>query len=289
MLLRFTLGAVAILACAAPALAQKPGQNGTTLAASKTIDICSLDDQTWLYSGEVSVWNEGVLDTVGLAIKDCIQHKITGKFADVYCAASFDPAPTSIPAGTTKETATVFKYTITGAPLPGDIRNAAAVTILNHSGSLGKAKGPEPKATWNNGAPPPCDFTPDGLGCTLTQGYWGNKPGVTWPGENQRADPFFASGYTWQQILDASAGGNGYIILAKQYIAAVLNHENGAHVPSGVQGVLDFATGFFSGTTTPGLACPSPSSCGPQKTWGAILDSYNNGEYPGGPLHCTDE
>ncbi len=37
------------------------GVNGTTLAGYKTIDICTVDDATWRYSGEIAVWNEGVL------------------------------------------------------------------------------------------------------------------------------------------------------------------------------------------------------------------------------------
>jgi len=283
------LGAVACVTfLAVGALAQRTGSNGTTLAATKTIEICKVDVDTWRYSGEISLWNQGVLDTIGLAINDCIQNKTGGgQFKDAYCTTNFDPALTEIPAGTTLETATVFKYSIEGDPLAGDIRNIAKITILNHSGSLGKPKGPEPKDTWTGGDPPLCDQDLGG-GCTYTQGYWGNKPGVVWPAEFDRTSLFFNSGLTWQQVLDASAGGNGYVILAKQYIAAVLNQANGADVPTGVQEILTLATGYFAGAADPYTACPAASDCGAQKTWGGILDSYNNGEYPGGPLHCEE-
>ena len=41
------------------ALAAKPPgtTNGTTLQASKTIDVCVNDDGSYTYSGVVSVWN----------------------------------------------------------------------------------------------------------------------------------------------------------------------------------------------------------------------------------------
>jgi hypothetical protein len=45
-------------------------QNGTTLAAVKTIDICDNGNGTWTYSGEIAIWNQGAIDTLGLAIDD---------------------------------------------------------------------------------------------------------------------------------------------------------------------------------------------------------------------------
>ena len=96
---------------------------------------------------------------------------------------------------------------------------------------------------------------------------------------------FFSSGLTWQQILETPpAGGNAYLILAHQYIAARLNRASGASAPAGVQTVLHHATTFFSGGTT--LDSCGGSACGTQKTWAGILDTYNNGQYPGAPAHC---
>jgi hypothetical protein len=122
-----------------------------------------------------------------------------------------------------------------------DIRNVANVTILNHSNYAGTPYGPSPKATWTGGVPPPC-VQPLPGGCTYTQGYWGNKPGVVWPAPYDRNATFYLSGQTWQQALDTSVNvSQGYYQLAHQYIAAVLNEANGASVPSGVQDILNQA------------------------------------------------
>jgi hypothetical protein len=295
---------VATLALAGPAAAAPSSKSGTTLAAVKTIDICEVTPATdttpatWRYSGEIALWNEGAIDTIGLAITDCIQNKTgSGQFQDAYCTTTFDPVLHEIVAGTTQLTASTFSYSIEAAALAGFIRNIARITILNHSGSVGTPKGPEPKDTWASEVKP----CPTECGCVYTQGYWGSKPGVVWPSPYDRNALFFLSGLTWQQILDGPVGGNGYFILAHQYIAAVLNKANGACVPDGVQGVLDEATAWLNANTQgtdkigtgkdaiPATGCYVAGSCGTQKDWGALLDDYNNGVYEGGPLHCGDE
>lgn len=276
-----------------PALAA--GASGTTLAASKTIEICRVNDSTWRYYGEISVWNQGVVFTQGLAIQDCIQNKTgSGQFADVpgYCTTTFDPLLQEIAPGTTDLTADVYKYKIEGAPLTGDIRNIARVTITNHSGSLGTPKGPEPKATYEGSIPPPLCADTVQCGCTYTQGYWGNKPGVVWPSPYDRDATFYLSSKTWQQVLDMSVNdAPGYYQLAHQYIAAVLNQANGACVPSDVETLLDTAENWLS-VHTPSECAKLPKGappCGEQTTWAGILGSYNEGGYPGGPKHCGDE
>ncbi len=282
------LGVVALLAggLVTQAAAAKSTNSGTTLAAVKTIDICSVDETTWRFSGEIAVWNQGAIDTVGLAITDCIQNKPgSGQFKDVYCTTTFDPVLHEVAAGTVQATADVYKYSIDAAPLAGDIRNIARVTILNHSSSIGKAFGPEPKATWTGGTPPPCN---EEKGCVFTQGYWANKPGVEWPDGFSRDAAFFSSGQTWQQVMDTPVNvSQAYYQLAHQYIAAVLNQANGASVPSGVQDILNQAENWL--TNNAPSACTANGSCGTQKDWAAILDDYNNGLYPGGPPHCGDE
>lgn len=274
-----------------PVAAKGGGQNGTTLAAYKTIDICDNGDGTWTYSGEIAVWNEGAAVTQGLAIKDCIQFKSFdggGQFADVEGLCE-DLAVTEIPAGTTLETATVFNYEIVGEPLlDGYIRNSAYLTILNHSGHLGTPWGPNPKASYaGEMPPPPCE---QDMGCTLTQGYWGTHsnygpaaydPNWATIGEDTS---FFLSGTTWYGAITTVPKGNGYWILSNQYVAAILNQNNGAYVPSGVQDILDAATAWFAGAVPDN--CSAGGSCGLQKDWAAVLDTYNNGIYPGGPGHC---
>jgi hypothetical protein len=258
--------------------------NGTTLAGYKTLDICAVNDTTWRYSGEISVWNEGAIDTVGLQIVDFVEYKTGTKFVK-----AFDVPITysgEIAAGTTLLTATVFPYSIDGAPLSGVIRNNASITILNHSAHLNSRYGPNPKATYTGTVPPPPCAPP--AGCVYTQGYWGNKPDVVWPSPYDRTATFYLSGQTWQQVLDTPVNvSQGYYQLAHQYIAALLNQANGAPVPSGIQDTLDLATAWFQANDP--SATIAAGSGGTQKDWAAILDSYNNGLYPGGPAHCGDE
>lgn len=129
-------------------------------------------------------------------------------------------------------------------------------------------------------------LVPDDPSCVRTQGYWGNKPGVVWPNPYSRTATFFLSGQTWQQVMDAPVNAStGYYQLAHQYIAAVLNQANGAAVPQGVQDVLNLAESWL-GANGPS-ACTARGSCGDQKNWASILDTYNNGLYPGGPSHCN--
>lgn len=272
------------------------GKNGTTLAAYKTIDICAVDNTTWRYSGEISVWNEGAVDTQGFLITDWIQSKAfdaSGQFVDTIQVSTFTPLLTVIPAGTTQETALTTKYSVDApALIDSYIRNSAQLTITNHSGQLGKPFGPNPKATYTGALPPlPCDEG-NNDGCTYTRGYWTSKPGVVWPEGFSRDALFFNSGKTWQQVLETAAGGNGYYILAAQYIAAVLNQNKAidpAVAPEGVQETIDLATAWFTSSTDAATACPKASNCGTQKTWAGVLDDFNNGVYPDGPPHCGDE
>lgn len=131
-------------------------------------------------------------------------------------------------------------------------------------------------------------------GCTFTQGYWSNKPGVVWPGSvPQRTDLFFNSGKTYQEIMDASVrGGNAYINLAHQYIAAALNVANGACGPQSVVDMLAASAAFFSGFEAGSSFCASsPKGCPLQVTWAGILADYNQGTgaYASNPGHCVDQ
>jgi hypothetical protein len=315
----------ACLAMSSPVLAQK-GKNATTLAASKTLDICevtpatSSTPATWRYSGVVSVWNEGVLATEGLQITDCIQLWAGKKgFVDYAgtCDAFVNADNVQIPAGTTQPNATVFFYEAEAPAVTVDVRNIARVKILNHSGSVGKPTGPEPKFTWAGGTVPSCvvdcggpfvrcdvprcslfpGLTPNcNRECTYTQGYWGS--GINganadndkhpWPSPYSRTAIFFNSTMTWQQVLDSDvSGGNAYFNLAHQYIAAVLNAKTEV-VPSGVQATITLATAWFENVANTPTSCAA-GQCGLQVTWAGTLDTYNNGIYStASPPHCAD-
>ncbi|MFC5478365.1 hypothetical protein [Massilia suwonensis] len=175
----------------------------------------------------------------------------------------------------------VVPYSVEGAPLSlGELRSAITVQVQDSLTSpvlrtlFAESAALTPTAVC--GCPP--------KGCVRTQGYWGNKPGVVWPAPYNRNALFFSSGLTWQQILDTPPRGSGYVILAHQYIAAVLNRAAGASAPAGVQSVIDAAPAWFRSGTVPSTC--GPGECAQQKTWAGILDTYNNGQYPGAPKHC---
>lgn len=287
------------------------GSNGTTLAASKSLEICKKQDGTWHYSGVVSVWNQGAVDTQGFSLSDCIEFKYNTDKKEPQCRYSVpttnislvDPNDPNwvngnIKAGTTATAAVALKYYVDAAPLPLDrttIRNSAKVTITNHSGSLGKAFGPNPKYTFNNSTDIK-DCSPVG-GCTYSQGYW-KKHTDRWPTGYSPLDKWFRAGVkeipneTWESAMVSGPGhNNGYWVLARQYIGATLNKAKNNSVPPAIQTYLDLSEGFFL-THDPAYCNPpgGATACASVFTWASQLDAFNNGtggyiEYP----HCTDD
>ncbi|GEM_PF-1213503 len=148
-----------------------------------------------------------------------------------------------------------------------------------------------------------CEF-----GCTLTQGYWkthsayGPAPyDETWAmvGEDT---PFFISGLTWHEILwTPPKGGNAYIQLAHQWIAAYLNQLNEASSTPEVDDAMQHGWNVFlscepyaSTTHGPGkgkkgkqpVASCEYASDWEIRQWASTLDRYNNGDI--GPGHCSE-
>jgi hypothetical protein len=125
---------------------------------------------------------------------------------------------------------------------------------------------------------PDCPSTPGGEmeGCTYTQGYWKNHPSA-WPAGYSPNATFFSSGKTWLQVLETPPQGDEYYILARQYIAAVLNVANGATAPDSVQAAIDAATAYFEDT--------SSASRDQVLAWADTLAQFNEGYL--GPGHCT--
>jgi hypothetical protein len=275
--------ACAVLWVPGTALGRGEDQSGTSLQAAKTIDICVQSDGLWRFSGVITVSNTGAQETQNLTITDRVEWKKGNMDWTQLCYALVGYAG-QIPA---LQTAT-FPYACVSPPPPGwqtgvAIRNQALVTITNHSGQLGQPFGPNPKASWEGGFPPPA--CPVDLGCTYTQGYWKNHSD-NWPTDYQPSASFYFSGQTWLQVLLTEPQGNAYYILAHQYIAAVLNKANGAYVPAGIQSILDSAASWFNSNYP--SSCAEKGSCQEQKDWAAVLDTYNQGNYPGGPPHCED-
>jgi hypothetical protein len=146
-------------------------------------------------------------------------------------------------------------------------------------------------------------------GCTRTQGYWkthtkhgpapfdeawyllaGPVPDGTQP---TGADvPFFETGLSYYEILwTDSKGGNAYIILAHQYIAAQMNILNGASAPAEVIAAMDAALVLLSNYAG-ALDIPKKidKKNNPDRDLAlqlaGLLDSYNKGVI--GPGHCDD-
>ncbi len=125
-------------------------------------------------------------------------------------------------------------------------------------------------------------------GCTYTQGYWknhatGKKADATWALVGGPNAVFFSSGMSWITLFGTPPkGGNAYIILAHQYMAARLNVLAGASSTAQVNAALAWATSFFS-TYTP-TSSLSASVRDQAIAAAGLLDGYNNGEI--GPGHC---
>ncbi|TLY50927.1 MAG: hypothetical protein E6K53_09030 [Gammaproteobacteria bacterium] len=140
------------------------------------------------------------------------------------------------------------------------------------------------------------------LGCTLTQGYWKTHstygpaahPDPDWSSVGGPDASFFFSGQSWYQVFwTPSSGGNVYYSLAHQYEAAVLNGFNGASEPAQVQDAVNTAFLLFNNPANTPLAIGRLKSNSPLRqqfiSLSALLDMYNNGSYPGGPLHCSED
>jgi hypothetical protein len=115
---------------------------GDNASVHYTLDaVRTLVSTTTTYgaSGEVCVTNGGDVATEGLAILDVVQITTGGKFQDyVSNPVDVSAAPVLAPGQSH-----CYAYEVTFAPVDGaQYKNAARVTITNHSGSLGTATGP---------------------------------------------------------------------------------------------------------------------------------------------------
>jgi hypothetical protein len=151
-------------------------------------------------------------------------------------------------------------------------------------------------------------------GCTLTPGYWKTHNEEFWGGAANKADPtwyledldgdglfegpnemFFDTGMTWFEVLWESPAGRPYFQLAFQYAAAYLNklsiEDQGGTIPAGVQDAIDDAAALLDQydqqTDIKGKDAKAIRS--QFVTLAGILGSFNEGTYPGGPLHCDED
>jgi hypothetical protein len=140
-------------------------------------------------------------------------------------------------------------------------------------------------------------YVPDACnqGCTLTQGYWkthaiyaskpqfAKKRDANWDSVGGESAIFFLSGKTWITVFWTAPKGDAYYNLAHQYMAAVLNKNNGASVPSNVATAIASATAFFQ-THQPATLTKADKTNATRLA--GILGSYNEGAF--GPGHCSE-
>lgn len=254
--------------------------------------------------GTVTVWNDA--DTL------YVQFATTGNWVidetHVHIGATVDdipqkngnPRPGQFAYKTTHDPAvTEYTYEIPlGDYAAGDtlvVATHAALSLLDENGEVIQTE-----TGWGDGIDFPgknwatyFEFTvqpceDNGEGCTLTQGYWrthssyGPAPyNAIWESVGEDTS-FFSSDETWYSALWVSPEGDAYFILAQQYIAAVLNTNNGASSTPEVDQAMADALDWFN-THDPGV--PSSSTDGQEAVMlSQILDDYNNGLI--GPGHC---
>ena len=114
-------------------------------------------------------------------------------------------------------------------------------------------------------------------GCTVTLGWYKNH--ANWPAGAITQNTIFDGWGKVIDLLNTPPKGSQYIILAHQYITALLNIQGGASVPPAVQAALNTAAAYFAGGGS-GTGDPSIDISG----LSTILDNYNNGLT--GPGHC---
>lgn len=127
--------------------------------------------------------------------------------------------------------------------------------------------------------------TPTPQGCTLTQGYWKNHADQ-WAVQSLTLGTVNYNQTQLLSILNRPVQGNGLISLSYQLIAAKLNIAAGASVPPGVATAIASADALIGGLVVPPVGSGSlPTSTTSSLT--STLDTYNNGNAPGGPPHCN--
>ena len=150
-------------------------------------------------------------------------------------------------------------------------------------------------------------------GCTLTPGYWKTHNEEFWGGAPE--DPnwyllgdldgdgvsegpselFFDTGKTWFEVFWTAPAGRPYYQLSFQYMAAVLNklsiEAEGGTIPAGVQDAIDDAAALLDqyDLQTDIKGKDAKSIRAQFVTLAGILGSFNEGTYPGGPLHCDED
>jgi hypothetical protein len=155
------------------------------------------------------------------------------------------------------------------------IRAAAA-------GSPPPSTEPTSTTTTETTAPQTSTTTAQAQRCVRTQGYWKNHASghydATWDAIGGPDAPFFDTGKGYLEILTTPpAGGNAFLILAHQWIAAELNVAAGASAPPQVQAAFQDAKGLLQAWSTSGNIPKQHADRARAVELATTLDQYNNG------------
>jgi len=202
--------------------------------------------------------------------------------------------------------------TVSETPVPGYTTKSQVITIIRDqpdsgagatftldtlpqssatsiTSSIGGARIPGAQVIFTNTKVPPPPPPPSQPSCTLTQGYWKNHEEV-WPKPYSPTAQWLdathqVNGVTWDGLMGMSvAGGNSYMQLAHQWIAATLN-LNGAtsNIPA-VANAMSLGQAWLL-AKTPASTNTVPNIKDAQATaWATTLDNFNNGLL--GIPHC---
>lgn len=206
-----------------------------------------------------------------------VEDSLAGLLAEALCAG--------------ERTTWTFDYTLTvGTRDDADVVLACGDDEVRNVAQLYEGGALVAEATATVAVYVDCEPPVEVLGCTLTQGYWKTHSSygpatydATWAlvGEDT---PFYTSGLSYHGLLwTPPAGGNAYLILGHQYVAAYLNGLNGASYPAHVQAAMAEAEAFFASGATPADAL-SASERAELVALAGLLDGYNNGHE--GVPHC---
>lgn len=217
-------------------------------------------------------------------------------FPSIICTWQARNGPTFLPRTLTESgvldlVVDIHNFYVCGEDLP--FRNVATLT---ESGPHAPGEAPDVRSddatlVIRTGDCPP---KPSNPGCTRTVGYWKNHAWPEhprWPlgtletweevyGWSDEEWLFFDTGREWKEMLSVQPKGDAYVILAHQYIAAILNQQSGAYVPAEVRQALVNSYNYFS-MSPAGRATVSRDQL---LAWKDVLDRYNNGRL--GVKHC---
>ena len=235
--------------------------------------------------------------------------KVAGDFSGTITGVTADGGNNwtgTVAPGVDKTLLTVGSYAVTEIEDPGYVASYSA----DCTGAI--ALGQTKTCTVTN--------TERGIGCGYTWGYWKNHniyqnaggahrdAGWDKIGEdtqfygNYEDPPTNSNTLTWYEILlIAPKGGNAYLILAHQYVAAYLNiHKDADPANPGILGttmtdaaaLLAYYNTSYSGAFPPEIPKGANYFNSDDRAWAislaGVLDQFNNGKLDGGPPHCGD-